>query len=199
MNSREKILAELKRHARQGQPLPALPIPAATDTDNVERLKSVLTGIGGQWLMANDWNDIVDQLKRRFPSPSRWVNVVNELSPMLDNTFDKDPHLLENVTLAILKGHFAVAENGAVWMTNERMGDRALPYICEHLAIVINVNDICATMYDAYERIGSTVYGLGAFIAGPSKTADIEQSLVLGAHGPKSMTLILLNSSSSQG
>jgi L-lactate dehydrogenase complex protein LldG len=41
--------------------------------------------------------------------------------------------------------------------------------------------------------IGNATYGFGAFIAGPSKTADIEQSLVLGAHGPKTMTVFLLD------
>jgi L-lactate dehydrogenase complex protein LldG len=47
-------------------------------------------------------------------------------------------------------------------------------------------------MHDAYKRIGLAPYTYGAFIAGPSKTADIEQSLVLGAHGPKSMTVFIL-------
>ena len=41
-------------------------------------------------------------------------------------------------------------------------------------------------------NIGDLDYGFGTFISGPSKTADIEQSLVLGAHGPKSMTVFLV-------
>jgi L-lactate dehydrogenase complex protein LldG len=48
------------------------------------------------------------------------------------------------------------------------------------------------TMHEAYARIGSADYGFGAFIAGPSKTADIEQSLVLGAHGSKTMVVFLM-------
>ena len=47
-------------------------------------------------------------------------------------------------------------------------------------------------MQHAYERIGSSNPNFGTFIAGPSKTADIEQSLVLGAHGPKTLTVFLL-------
>jgi L-lactate dehydrogenase complex protein LldG len=49
-------------------------------------------------------------------------------------------------------------------------------------------------MHEAYSKIGEQQYGFGVFIAGPSKTADIEQSLVLGAHGPRSMTVFLLPS-----
>jgi L-lactate dehydrogenase complex protein LldG len=47
-------------------------------------------------------------------------------------------------------------------------------------------------MQHAYERIGSLNQNFGTFIAGPSKTADIEQSLVLGAHGPKTLTVFLI-------
>jgi L-lactate dehydrogenase complex protein LldG len=42
--------------------------------------------------------------------------------------------------------------------------------------------DIVPTMHEAYRQINIAEEGWGAFIAGPSKTADIEQSLVIGAH-----------------
>ena len=73
------------------------------------------------------------------------------------------------------------------------MGDRSTPFISQHLAVVIDKNDIVPTLHEAYDRINSLSYDFGIFIAGPSKTADIEQSLVLGAHGPKSMTVFLLD------
>jgi L-lactate dehydrogenase complex protein LldG len=56
----------------------------------------------------------------------------------------------------------------------------------------LNKKDIVPTMHEAYKRIGSSEYGFGSFIAGPSKTADIEQSLVLGAHGSKTMVVFLM-------
>ena len=68
-----------------------------------------------------------------------------------------------------------------------------LPFICQHLVAVIDAQNIVATMQVAYDRIAGTQYGFGTFIAGPSKTADIEQSLVLGAHGPKTMTVFILH------
>ncbi len=99
---------------------------------------------------------------------------------------------LENIEVAILKAVFGVAENGSVWITDEQMRIRALPFICQHLSVVLNKTDFVNNMHEAYRQIGNNSYDFGVFIAGPSKTADIEQSLVLGAHGPKTMTVFIL-------
>jgi L-lactate dehydrogenase complex protein LldG len=72
------------------------------------------------------------------------------------------------------------------------MGQRVLPYIAQHLAVIVREDSIVSTMHDAYAKIASEDYGFGGFIGGPSKTADIEQALVLGAHGPLSMTVYLI-------
>jgi L-lactate dehydrogenase complex protein LldG len=47
-------------------------------------------------------------------------------------------------------------------------------------------------MHQAYERLSFAGAGFGLFLSGPSKTADIEQSLVIGAHGPRSLTVFLV-------
>jgi L-lactate dehydrogenase complex protein LldG len=104
----------------------------------------------------------------------------------------EDPHALEDLGLAILDGQFGVAENGAIWMEDSNLGLRALPFITEHLVIVLDRKNLVETMHQGYERIGNATSGFGLFIAGPSKTADIEQSLVIGAHGAKSLRVVLV-------
>ena len=70
--------------------------------------------------------------------------------------------------------------------------ERVLPFITQHLVLIVNKADILPTLHEAYETIGQQQYGYGTFIAGPSKTADIEQSLVLGAHGSRSLWVFLM-------
>jgi L-lactate dehydrogenase complex protein LldG len=111
------------------------------------------------------------------------------------------PHALADVDVAIMPGEFAVAENGAVWVTDASVPLRAIYFLCQHLVLVVSESDIVDNMHAAYEllhtagRNGNSIFEaplFGAFIAGPSKTADIEQSLVIGAHGARSLTVYLL-------
>jgi len=196
MSSREKILEALGNNRPQESPLPALPNSGETLVDSVEKFRTILESIGGTVVPVNRWEEIAAYLNQYFQMEARWINRVPELIKG-NSTVEQngDPHQFENVFLTILKGHFGVAENGAVWITSDYMGDRALPFICEHLAVIIYASDILPTLHEAYDKIDQTNYDFGTFIAGPSKTADIEQSLVLGAHGPKSMTVFLLNHS----
>src|SRR5207302_1487740 len=93
-----------------------------------------------------------------------------------------DPHQLEDVDYAILPGQFGVAENGAVWVTDEGVRHRAVWFLVQHLVLVLPAGQIVDNLHDAYERLSFGRGGFGCFISGPSKTADIEQSLVIGAH-----------------
>ena len=92
---------------------------------------------------------------------------------------------LETLKSIILKGRFGVAENGAVWLDESNFPNRLIPFITEHLILLLPKKNLVSTMHEAYKLITKTDYDFGVFISGPSKTADIEQSLVYGAHGAK--------------
>nr|MBA3314874.1 LUD domain-containing protein [Planctomycetaceae bacterium] len=128
--------------------------------------------------------------------------------PNVDIEAIPDPHGLEDIDYAILKGSFAVAENAAVWLDLRETKHRVICVLAQHLAVVVPASEIVATMHEAYARLtqapvadapGSsgpplflTQPGYGLFLSGPSKTADIEQSLVIGAHGARSLTVFLV-------
>jgi len=192
MDSREKILKALESNQQAGSVLADSFIRAAVEGNPAQRFITVLKNIGGMPVEVNSWEEIKNHIRINWPDIKRFVSPVSQLTELSDHYNSQDPHTLHDVELAIFLPHFGVAENAAAWLTDDRMGDRALPFISQHIALVIRRDDIVHTMHEAYDRIGASEYDFGTFIAGPSKTADIEQSLVLGAHGPKSMTVFLL-------
>jgi L-lactate dehydrogenase complex protein LldG len=192
MSSREKILAAVKNNQPALQQLPVLEdLTAIQYNDNFQQFKTVLTPTGGNVVEIDDTNAIIEYVKNNFSNHQNYVTTLPELNEikMLDENLD--PHFLENIEVAVVKALFGVAENGSVWLTDDEMKIRALPFICQHLAVVLNKKDMVSNMQQAYQLIGDNNYDFGVFIAGPSKTADIEQSLVLGAHGPKTMTVFI--------
>jgi L-lactate dehydrogenase complex protein LldG len=194
MSSKADILKKIK----QNQPalvtdLPGLNVLGSEQFDVFETYKTVLKNIGGNAVEVANYDAIIVYIKANYSLEKRLITTVSELSEIatLDWTSD-DPHSLQNVELTIVKAHFGVAENSALWVTDDLLGQRVSPFIAQYLAIIVNKKDIVPTMQQAYERIGNQEYGFGTFIAGPSKTADIEQSLVLGAHGARGLIVFLL-------
>ncbi len=193
MNTREKILEAVVQNQPASTSLPDISWFKGNEENTVQQYMDVFKAIGGNVVLA-DGTDVIKQfIEENFDCEKRIVTS----HPSLHDSFElisliSDPHEYGNVELAIIPAHFAVAENGAVWLTEEVMGQRIIPYICQHLAVIVQADRILPTLHEAYEKIGSSDYGFGGFIAGPSKTADIEQALVLGAHGPLSMTVFIL-------
>jgi L-lactate dehydrogenase complex protein LldG len=108
----------------------------------------------------------------------------------------------DQLTALLVESTLGVAENGSVWLPEEALPDRVAPFACEHLCVLLFMENLVPTMHHAYQRFldhasgnpAGVVSGFGVFIAGPSKTADIEQTLVTGAQGSKKHTLFLITS-----
>lgn len=202
MTSREKILQAIKAAQPEAMALP----PAIGDPivyDNPILQFSEIAKNGGSTVMeVTGWeavrNHIVNiyipalQEKWHITDAVKAVTTLKEVEPLAEliNNADTDPHTFQHVDLAVLSANFGVAENSALWVPEQVV--RVLPFICQHLVLIVNKDNIISNMHQAYERMGLGEDPFGAFIAGPSKTADIEQSLVLGAHGPRSLGVYLV-------
>jgi len=81
----------------------------------------------------------------------------------------------------------------AVWISENQFPIRVLPFVTNDLVIVLSKKELCLHMHDAYKRIANRERSFGLFISGPSKTADIEQCLVIGAQGAMSLTVVITN------
>jgi L-lactate dehydrogenase complex protein LldG len=195
VNSRDAILKAMRRNAPPVSPLPEPPTGIAYD-DPEKQFEEVFTSVGGRFFRVANSSEANEQLKKIevYAQASRIVSLVDGIgTPNVDLSALHDPHELEGVQYAILPAEFGVAENGAVWVPGSTLGPlRAIFVIAEHIALVVPAGQIVHNMHEAYERLTVERPGFSLFICGPSKTADIEQSLVIGAHGPRSCTLFLL-------
>ena len=199
MSSRTEILAKIRKQTVPPVELPSHDGPWIHYDDPAAQFETVLTSIGGNVIVVNQLSEINGHLQQlpEFTSATKVAVGMEGLdlatgATSLDLTTLASPQDLAGLDFAILPGEFPVAENGAVWVTDKNVTQRAVFVAAEHLALVVSARDMVDNMHQAYERIEFGDPYFGIFIAGPSKTADIEQSLVIGAQGPRSMTVFLV-------
>ena len=98
---------------------------------------------------------------------------------------------LEQADCAIVAAESLIANTGSAVVHVTAYEDRLLPYLPPACIIVACVSDLKAGLDEAALRAGDDERGERVFITGPSRTADIEKTVVLGAHGPGSLTVII--------
>ncbi|RRB04752.1 LutC/YkgG family protein [Larkinella rosea] len=193
MNTRESILAAVLKNQPPASPLPDISAFKGSRQDVVDNYQAVFTSIGGIVHVVNSFAEINDRIRANFDPTKRIITTLPAMAGYVElMSATADPRTFDDVELAVIDAQLAVAENGAVWLPEQHMGQRIIPYICQHLAVVVPAEIIVPTLHEAYAQIGAGDYGFAAFIGGPSKTADIEQALVMGAHGPITMTVFIL-------
>jgi L-lactate dehydrogenase complex protein LldG len=107
------------------------------------------------------------------------------MDALLDALFGADrDHVM------IVHGRFAVAENAAVYVDAADLAQRDDIVREEQMVVIVSADAVVPTMHEAL-RLMPAGAGCGWFLSGPSKTADIEQSLVFGAQGSRTHHVIL--------
>jgi len=195
MGSREEILSALRRAAPPDPGRPEGKVQPVRWPDPAGKLAEAVTLVGGKLVRVSGPGALAAESAAlaRSLEARRVLSAVPAAGPgdvRLDDL--ADPHQLEGVDLAILPGAFAVAETGAVWVSGAGLRHRGAFVVAQHLALVVPAGEIVNDMHEAYARVAFPGAGFGLFISGPSKTADIEQALVIGAHGARSCTVFLV-------
>lgn len=205
MTSRNEILNSIRRQRPQAVEHPSLDGEWITYADPRRQFAETLAGVGGRSIPVTNMealNSELQQIDAYAASQSICSLVPGVSQANIDLDAIDDPHDLADLDFAVLPGKLAVAENAAVWVTDEEVRHRAIYFIAQHIALVVPADRVVNNMHEAYrvlthagENGGPGLFrapGFGTFISGPSKTADIEQSLVIGAHGARSLTVFLI-------
>lgn len=190
MNSRNKILNAIAENQPELVASPTIDLyNVICYEDNFTQFKTILESIGGKVELISNISIVNNQLAMDKANGQLIINTLDETDKQIVSLTSFELEKLEKVCI---KGTLGVAENGAVWVYESQMINRLLPFICQHLILIIDKKDIVSTLHHAYKKIDIAKEGFGIFIAGPSKTADIEQSLVIGAHGARTATIYVV-------
>lgn len=192
MSSRETILANIRRNTGTRQEMPDL---SAMETivypDKLKTFAEVLAAAGGKAVELQPGEEVNAVIRREFPDAKRIASNLPEITCATFNPDEvEDPRMLNGTDLAVITGEFGVAENAAVWIPR-MVRHKGLYFISNALVILLDKTQLVNTMNEAYHLTAQADYNYGVFMSGPSKTADIEQALVFGAHGPIQVMVLL--------
>ena len=183
MDSKSKILDNIRRNSPQAAPYPDIEhFVAVAYPDKVEQFIQMVAAVGGRAEVLAPDADIAATIQALYPEATRFIS--NLELPGLPVTHPKEvatAEAMNGTDLTILASPLGVCENACLWVEQEN-----LVFIVERTALVNN-------MHEAYKKVEemapSTPYS--GFISGPSKTADIEQALVMGAHGARGVVVLI--------
>ncbi|GBF21817.1 lactate utilization protein C [Arenibacter sp. NBRC 103722] len=201
VNSRTNILNQIKENKPNDQTNIELGQFFIDENENsVNKFCQNLVDNDGDYIILDRMDNLQDLLLKEINGRT-FVDLTGNIVDHQSWSFNGliSPKKWSDIEVSIINGIIGVAENGAVWLDDDSMQNiRTLPFIVDHTIFILNVKQIVPTMHHAYKTLGKIKTGFGTFIAGPSKTGDIEQNLIIGAHGPLSHLVILVSSSDSQ-
>ena len=207
-SSKEKILKKIREAL--SNPVP-LPFPKSEGTTSIfhpqkDTLDIIFaeefTKLLGKFAFCLNNEDLKKQLQQ-LVTEKKWTNIFcNEVS--LLQIFESTPiskkfnnSSLNDCHAAITSCKYLIARTGAIVMTTEQESGRTVSaYSPIHICIaytkqlVYDTKDALKLLKKAY---GNNLPSFITFAAGPSRTADIEKTLVVGVHGPKEVYLFLVD------
>ena len=218
MSERDNIFARIKEAltlqapTRHGRGLPTIeeqrrvmPPVGQTEAELFELFAINATDLRATFKRVKNLSEVTAEL-RALRDAEKWQRVAThrgaiaesqarELAlPLMVVEENSEKHELEQCDVGITECDALVAQTGTVLVTSRTAGGRALTCLPPHHVVLARreqmVPDLPAAMQLVQQKFGDKYPSMISFITGASRTGDIERILVLGAHGPKKLTII---------
>ena len=190
--NKEELLGKLRRNTIHQFDMPEASIDGIKYENTIKQFIETSHKVGSEVIEAKAGEDLNELIRKAYPEAQVLASNVKGIKVDLNPDMVSETQDLNGTDVGIVEGDIAVAENGCVWVP-QTMKERVVCFVSENLVILVHRDKIVNNMHEAYRRIHMTEYGYGCFISGPSKTADIEQALVMGAQAARGVTVIIVD------
>jgi L-lactate dehydrogenase complex protein LldG len=209
--SREKVLKKV-RHAliyKTDNPYPNVdfdspvynPVPDLPDVNFAQEF----TKVGGVFIYCENERDLINTLSA-LSTECNWQDVYcgePEFQYLLTQAgvpFESDEDGLKTLKVGITGCEFLVSRLGSIMVSSKN--SRRLNVYPEIHVVIAYADQLVEDLKDAFTAVQTKYSGklpsMLSVITGPSRTADIEKTLVMGAHGPRELYLLLVETSQAE-
>ena len=204
--ARHKILQKIKQALKDPVPVPFpdqvadTPIFIPTEKEMAIEFAQKFTELLGKFVYCADEQELIGQLNALIVAKG-WNKIYSKESDWLDKmlTLKFDPVTTDDLAdcdAAITLCTHLVARTGSIVLSSKELSGRtssvyAPIHICVAYAdqLVYDISDSLVKFKDNLDELPSMI----SFATGPSRTADIEKTLVVGVHGPKEVYCFLID------
>jgi L-lactate dehydrogenase complex protein LldG len=205
--SKEKLLKKIRKALLEKR---ESPYPALEDLPHYppnEELPEVLfaeqfTAISGQFVFCEDEPQFIENLlelaeERKWRKIYCWEPPLQEILRRYEYPFFETDKDFEQADVGFTLCEALIARNGSILLSNANMAGRRLSIYPPVHIVLAYTSQLILDLKDGFKLIknkyGQELPSMITNVTGPSRTADIEKTLVLGAHGPRELFVFLLD------
>jgi L-lactate dehydrogenase complex protein LldG len=207
ISSKELMLKKIRKALLEKRDIPYLNLEESPVYKKNEELLEVmfaeeLTLVSGNFIFCENGIDFVENIleladKFKWRKIYCWEPELQELLGEYGFPFYETDKDFEMAEVGITLCEALIARNGSVMVSNKNAAGRRLSIFPHHHIVIARTGQLVLDLKDAFQLIktkyGNEIPTMISTITGPSRTADIEKTLVLGAHGPKELFVFLVD------
>lgn len=194
LHAKQGVLENIRKYTTKREAHPDLSaFKGITYPDKVSQFETIIEAVGGRVVHIEESTDLGKLLRELYPEATRFISDLSlGALPVTRPSEAGSPTDRNGTDVTVVQTPLGVCENGCCWVQQE--GEwRSELFISENLVFILDKDNLVHNMHEAMKRVRELAPAtpFSGFISGPSKTADIEQALVIGAHGARGVIVLL--------